>query len=619
MTDSAAITGLCQHDIAAQLLALMNVMRLERKFDLPATPVRLVGGGESETGPAAFFDSDFASGRFSASGDTDDLSGYDDLAAMASTIDETQMARMLAQDAGFVIDQPTGILTFMGEDRESVASDVAAIGAELPFLPKIITALRQAQRRITEWGGDDIGQAACLFLDRGATLPDEIYLLWAARQPGAVLVFSDRPGAAEHLARADGGIIPADTLWHRSDLSAPLQRLLDILLMARCARIGGAADSLAAHAAAAFGQRRFCRLADILPDDLRAQASTLLLDRVIDSPDSFLDSEDLVRSAEYAATFAVGAGQGGRLAEALCDRPAHRPMLRHVIATCALAVGDQTRAATEARRGLAEIVLRPSARSQCQQVLDVMAGEADPDMPAAQDAFLMALFTEPLRDTPARDRLALLHLGQPGAVATALMVRPGSLGPAGDAGSPPTWTYLADWQELLADDTARQPLLDQPALFKKLGLAGPDLPDLEAALKDGRRPEPAASRDAAGLAALALSLHGRYARALRLLHWLEVCDPDDPLMHKRLSDTMFRLDRIEDGFDHLDRALRLQPDNPLLHLSVARRAADLGFAAQALDAIERADAIWPGRPLVAWQAGRVRASLAGDPVRVAAR
>ncbi|MCF3972211.1 tetratricopeptide repeat protein [Paracoccus salsus] len=628
---AAAIVGMCDRGIAAQLIGLLNVIRLGRKFGAHAVLFHTAGQTAGAADLHMLLEPGFVSRWTAALTKQVELSGRPDLVMLLPDLSEAHLAGRIASGERFVIDRPPGILSLMDEGEDQVRREVAGIAAELPFIPEIGAALSEAVGCIEAWGGEDMSQAVALHLCRGGGSPgpspdhvaDEFARSWAARQTAAVLLFADCPQAEAHVARADPGLIAAGGLWAGDLGPEPARRkVLDILLMSRCARIGGASASLTARAAAALGGRRFCPLPEFLSPGERHQAASALIDRIVNDPASFLDLPDLVRSAEQAAIAAQTAGQGMRLARALCEQGVWtraRPFLRHVIAASALAGGDEALARVEAGRGLAESVLNHHATMQCRQVLDLIAGQDDPRDPASQDGFLVALLTDPAVESPTRDRLADLHLGRDGAMARTLMFPVGVLAarshPAVSDGRPAlaVWACRLDWQELLPDEAACRPMRDRPPLHAKLAMLGPELAEVEQALVSGHAlasPQPGETLDRLGLAAAALSLHGRHARALRLLKWLVRQRPDDPLTRKRLADVMFRLDRAEEGHAQLQAALRSRPDNPLLHLSLACRAADQGDARRAWDAHRHAGLIWSGSRIVSLLADQLRNRLA---------
>lgn len=612
MSDPAALIGLCRPGIAAQMLTILNTVRLARRLGVPAGLVA-EGWGRDETDPH-FEDGFIVPAGAAAVGDR-----RLDLATVMPVPHADAVAGQLRSGRQVVIDNPAGILVLADEDTDAVASEISAVAAELPYRADVRAAYDALLGHLDLAVGG-VGRAAALCLDPGAgpVLPDEVLSHWAAAQECPALLFGGEQGRAAHLQRGNPELFAVDAMIESAGAPPALRPLLQILLMARCALIGAGVGSRPALAAAAIGQRRFCPLPDDLPPAHLRQAMALLLDRVSGRPDSFADPADLIAGAEQAATFAIGAGQAHPFLADLSDQPGlmtARPRLRHVMAVLALSLGFHLRAGTEARRGLVGTVLDAPACARCQQVLDVLEGSADPGSCLAQDAFLMPLFANPSQRGPAQDQIARAQLLRAGGLAEALIYLPLPGLPAEGEGDLPLWTCRIDWAELLADDDARRTLIDEVALPERLALAGPDLPAIETALAAGGDPEIAPSAALfrqAGLAASALSLHGRYARALRLLEWLERADPGAALTQKRLSDTMFRLQRIEDGFDHLQRAIDAMPDNPLLHLALARHAAACGQAARALDALDTAETLSPGRALTAWQSGRVRADLAAD-------
>lgn len=604
MTDQPAILGRCAADAASRLTALLALMRLGRRLGVPA---RLVWGAG---GPAAHevLADDFAA-RWVAPEDPADAP------SLPAGAGEPQIAAALGRGGPVILDVAEALYP---HDPEDVAADAAALLAE-GFAPALLAEVEAAAARITAWGGAglDAVPALCLRDDpAGDHLPDEVARAWAARQPGAVLVFAADAEAGDHAAGDDPAMIPVQAL------AGPLCDMAQILLMARCARIGGAETGRLARVAAALGQRRFCPLPRILPEPERRAARAALLKRVLAGPHGFRGPADFGAAADYLVARPLAQPEARRLADALTGALAasgEGARLQVPLAAAALAAGAAAQARAAADTALAARGLDGAASRRCRQVLDILDARADPGDPAGQDRFLSVLFGRNSAPEPILARLAQTYLCQQGTVADWLMMPPalGRALAASGQGRLPLWSCRVDWQELLPDEAARDHLARHPSLPRKLAALGPHALAAEVPLQEGRVPAPpaAAAMQSAwltGLAASVLSAHGRYARALRLLHWLDGWRPGDPLTEKRLADTCFRLGNRERGHEILAQLLARCPDQPLLHLSRAHREAESGRPAAARAALDRAAALCPAAGFVEWQAELVAARQDAD-------
>lgn len=160
----------------------------------------------------------------------------------------------------------------------------------------------------------------------------------------------------------------------------------------------------------------------------------------------------------------------------------------------------------------------------------------------------------------------------------------------------PLYLFLADWPEFLSEDGV-QVLREAPLLESKLLVAAGSLgADVEKALeaKVGidvpRRPEAALI----GLYASSLGLHGRYKRALALLHWLDECRPGQADTAKRLANICWDVDNREAAIRWQRAAIGAAPTNSLLHLSMAIRMSRIGRLKDTHDHLELAEHLWPG-------------------------
>lgn len=169
----------------------------------------------------------------------------------------------------------------------------------------------------------------------------------------------------------------------------------------------------------------------------------------------------------------------------------------------------------------------------------------------------------------------------------------------------PLWLLQADWPEFL-DAPGRAALAGFPDLPTRLALAAPELgPQLETALEGGRafrrprRPEAVQL----GLYATALAVHGRYNRALKILHWLDGARPGQADVAKRLANVCWAAGSHDAALRWLHAATGAAPGNALLHLALAQRLIEAGQGAAAHRQLDAAEALWPELDLAALGAG----------------
>lgn len=643
MSDLSPILGFRKDRIGARLIGLLNLLRLGRKFGVP---VRFLWLSQPEgpypelADPCEFLAADFVARNITVIGQPPELAGRENLAALASTLDAALVAERLAAGRRFFSDAAFDAIAFMGEPLSDARAEIAAIAAELPLAPPLARALTQAQNRLARLVPGGLAQASAIHMRRGDLLdgipwslgawpakyvPDEFFRAWAAMQPGGVIVFTDTPAAARHMAGGNPHILPIDRLLDLERLTATERDMLELLLMGRCQQIGAPGGSAFSSAAAALGMARITALPHGLPEAERALAHQALLERAIAAPDSFFAPGDLAQSLHYASRHAIATGQAGRLVDALADSRAlmaAHPFTRRILAECAQAAGRQDQARALALRALEDPRLAGRDRGLCRGIVSAVRARAAPDGEETRDDFLAALFSQVAGRNAQLAQMAVMLLSRDGPVSRALMfprdLLPQLLG-GNDIGQPvlAPWFYLADWDELLGDDNARRPLLAGPPIHLKLRPLGPALRAAEAALTAGATPPPPGDEAEAarlGLGAAILSLHGRYARALRVLHWLDEIRPGDALTRKRLADTCYRIGNAERADAFMQDALRLAGGPPLMLLSMARRQAELRRPARARKHLLQAGQQWPGSVLLRQQARRIERLLAADPV-----
>lgn len=638
MTAFPPLIGYRQDRIGARIVCLLNVIRLGRRFGVPAQFVWVSdpkGAWPELTDPADFLDAGFVAEHIRIVPRVQTLRTLRNLSALAPTLDSDQFGRALKDGPPFQCDTAFGALCLMDEAEAEVRAELATIAAELPLSPRLTEERARLRRRLGRHGS---GAPAAIHVRRGDLLdghpwsltswpgkfvPDEFFRAWVARQDGPVVAFSDTPAAVRHLAKGQPRIVPIDDLLQGRDLRAAERDVLELLLMGDCARIGAPSNSAFSRAAQLVGQAVVDPLPASLPREALIAAYDALLDRVTGDPGSFLSSGDLAQSLVYATNHALMTGQGGRLVRACAgDQPlmAAHPFTRLLLAQAALSDGRRRMARRLLDAALADPRLQRRDRVQCEQMILLI--EADQDGFAPDEALLDQVFRGRNLGGAAVPIFAERALLAGGRASDALLFPPeladalardlhGGDDPAiralsgGEGGRViPPWLYMMDWAELLPDEDARQPLREHPPFYAKLRHIGHDAAEIEALLESGQRPPVPETRllaERAGLYGAVLTLHGRYRRALQVQSWLLEHCGDDPLVWKRLSNIHFLLGKRHEGMKYLDRALALQRNNPLMQASKARRMAADGRRGGALFHMGRAEEIWPELDLWAQQ------------------
>lgn len=648
LTDFPPITGYRQDRIGARIVCLLNTIRLGRDYGVPARFAWIgdQGGTYPELAdPRDFLDAGFVDRHIRVISGHLDVTPLRNLGALAPTMDRDHFARALARGDRFHCDAAFGPLRLIDEDVAEVRASLAAIAADLPLSPRLTRELAGLRERLAGLGAG----GAAIHVRRGDILdglpwslsswsskyiPDEFFRAWVAGLPGAVVAFSDTPDAVRHMAADQARIVPVDDLLAGRELLLAERDMLELLLMGDVARIGAPPYSAFSRAAQLVGGAAVDPLpAALLPAE-RAAAYQALLDRVIDRPDSFFAPGDLAQSLHFATAHALATGQGGRLVRARAGDQAlmrAHPFVRLLLALAALADGQRDLARELLDAALADPRLQPRDRRQCRQVL-MLAGADDKD--ADIDAALLeqmlpgrnpggpvmpVLAARVLMGDGPAGRALMFPPDLAAALATEAGEDPATAALAGSGGRAlPDWIPALDWAGLLPDETARQPLRQNPPLHAKLRYFDPEAAGAEAMLDAGEVPPPPATDLAAhmiGLYGAALALHGRYRRALLVQEWLTGIRPGDPMVWKRLSDIHFLLGRRHDGMVALDKALALRRDNPLLQVSKARRMAEDGRDKGALFHMGRAEQLWPGLGIWPRQRRLVMRDLAAAAAR----
>ena len=621
------IVGFWQDRSGARLICLLDMIRLSRKFGVPAHYLWLSqpdGPYPELADPGVFFAPELLARHVTVIDAPPDFGQRRALSSLSHVIQSAQFAEGLAKGARFHGGSMIEATRFIDEKPAEVSAELRAIMLDIPLAPRLAKALRTARRKIAKAGRKG---AAAIHVRRGDILdgdpwsyrawpskylPDEVFRRYVDLRDGPVIAFSDTPAAVHHLRQGDARIMPVDDLLADQDLSLAERDMLELLLMAECEEIAAPASSAFSMAAALIGGAREMPLPISLAPAERIRAYDELLDRAIHRPDSFLAPGDLAQSLVYAAQHAIAQGRAQEMLDGLNlseDFQTRFPFVRYWLALAALGAGKRAKAARMASKAIRSDHLRNADRKSVRQILD-LARIAKGDEGGAEDAsFLTVAFTGGGPLGPVLARQVLLRGG---AAAQALMFGPEMVellsepaetgmiatiadGQPGDAKVLPHWTYLADWAELIGNPSDRDNLSRHPPLPQKLAVGGELLATVEKKLLNDQLPAVPAAQGLLrlGFCAGKLGLHGRLRRAFVLLHWLDRVQPDNALTHKRLADCSYRAGNRAAGRRWLNSAIRLAPENALLHASACLRALEEPQPGRARRHLDQAMLYWP--------------------------
>lgn len=628
MAEAYPLIGFRKDRLGARFIALLDVLRLSRKFGLPGRFIWLSqpnGPYPELIDPASFFAPDFVAEHIEIVAEIPELGTHRALSSVAQINTSDQFRAALARGERFYSGGIIEVTRFSDETKADVTAELREIVSSLPLTQRLKNAMNRAKREIAKVGDN----ASAIHVRRGDILdadpwsyrawpskyvPDDFFQAFIAQHDGPVLAFSDTPAAVTHLAKGNPRVLPIDQLVGHSRLTPPERDLLELLLMSQCQEVGAPSSSAFSLAAAIVGGVWVRPLPASLPEEVRIATYDALIQRVITRPDSFFAPGDLAQSLVYAAQHAINSGQAEALLDGFDPGPQFHdrfPFVRYWMALVALAAGRHGEAHGIAAQAVGNELLRKNERQSAQQIIELTAAASVAEGPIDEAAFLSSTFDGPVTGGPLTPHLAKRLMTQPSRVAEVLMFSPAlarlllasdehgmgsALANGGTGEVLPGWTYLSEWPELLSNIQARDQLIRFPYLGEKLTIGQELLEVLEPALAEGKTPAVPDAPDALdriGFCASKLGLHGRFKRAFALLHWLDKQQPDQPLTHKRLADNCFRVGNSKAGMRWLNSAIDLAPQNPLLRLSLAERLIELDQMDAAKAAFEKAGELWP--------------------------
>lgn len=643
------IVGFRQDRLGARLICLLDIIRLSRRFGVPARYLWLSqpdGPYPELVDPSAFFAPELVRDHIEVVTDHPDVVGRRPLSSVSQVNKTEHFTNALKRGDRFLSGTMIEATRFADESPEDVRAALHDIVAELPLAPRLRAALHKAQRAIEKVGRKD---AAAIHVRRGDILdgvpwsyrpwqakyvPDEFFRQFVQMHDGPVLAFSDTPAAVHHLAQGDPRILPVDQLLADQGLSLPERDALELLLMSRCDVIAAPISSAFSTAAAMIGRARVLPLPAGLEQDQRERAYDALLDRVIAAPDSFFAPGDLAQSMVFAAQHAISRQRAAELLDRFrprSDFTERFPFVQYWLAMAAFSLGKRSLARNLAKKAIDNPNLRNTERQSATQLIEMakfskQANGASSGRSEDDATFLTVAFSA--SGGPLMPLLAHKVLSSGAAASQSLMFPPllvdllATLPEPGmssfmvddrdqDGRALPVWTFLSDWSELLDNSNLRDSLPRTPPVWQKTAVGTEMLAEYERRLAEGERPVALDEKGFVilGFCASKLGLHGKLRRAFQLLHWLEWLRPDDPLTHKRLADCCFRVGNVKAGWRWLDSALERSPDNALLHLSAARRAIATGDFPRARGHLGQAETHWPGLDLIKSTARELRRAV----------
>ena len=598
------ILGYRRDRVGARLIGILNVLRFQALFGADAARFLWVSEPDGPypdlADPAEIFDPAFLKDVIETVTRAPDQSCRAQLreAAQGDAVD--RFAARLADGALWACDAAFDIIRFKDERADAVARQVRGLTGSLALSPPLAAARAAARARLAAAGS---GEPVAIHLRRGDILdgdpwswqawpskyaPDEYYRAFLDGVGGPVIAFSDTPAAITHLAAGDPRIVPVGDLIEGQALTTAQRDVLEILLMADCARVAAPAFSAFSQAAHAVGGVTVVSLPQGLAPAARQGSDAALLDRAMRRHGSFFAPGDLAQSLIHVMPHAAASGAGA----ALVDRFARKrgfltrfPFVASALAELASRVDRRDTAAALTEGLAANPKATPRDRNLGAQVSGLITAGSGGATGSEGWDYLTDLFAGRRADGPVMPRLGALVLGAEGAVGRALgMPEQLALHLAGAfAGADgqlllPAWALQQGWVELIQMDEMARRVRTRPAISVRLGPAAAALAAAEA---DSGGAAPLLDAALLGWAATGLVIHNRLARAMRLLEAILAADPGDAMAAKRMADACFAAGNQKAAWRWMDRALETDPAAPLIHLSAAARLAGLGHTPSA--------------------------------------
>ncbi|WP_282029634.1 hypothetical protein, partial [Paracoccus marcusii] len=388
------IIGFRRDRIGARLICLLNTIRISKKFNVSGRFIWLSepdGPYPELVDPRDFLVHEFVERHIEICDRAPDKTGRKNLNALAPSTSSAHFAQMLQNGDLFECDSMSDIVRLMDESPTDVAREVREIASQLPLSDLLESALIEARERITAFGG---GQPIAIHMRRGDLLdgdpwsysgwpakfvPDEFFRAFISENDGPVIAFSDTPEVIGHMKDGNPRVVAVNELLENKGLRPAEQDLLELILMAGCSKVGAPIMSAFSRAAELVGGCKIVALPPHLNNSARILAYDALLDRVIDTPDSFYRPGDLAQSIPYAVNHAINTGRARPLVRSLSDNTDlldRFPFLYPDLARAALAAEMLGRAYKLAELGLANPKLRNRDRPACEQIFMMASAKA---------------------------------------------------------------------------------------------------------------------------------------------------------------------------------------------------------------------------------------------------
>ena len=272
MRNEPAILGFRQDRVGARLIGILNILRMREIADPAARFAWLSqqdGPYPDLADPTEIFAPGFVAEVMTLVAEPPQMDARRSLTAAAAGMRRSAMQAALAEGARWFSDAAFEMARFQDERAPEVAARTVELARALPLSPRLVAARDRAWARIMAAGGGDGAQPTAIHVRRGDILdgdpwsytawpskyvPDEFFRAFVAETTGPVLAFSDTPAALTHLAQGDPRIVPVAGLLDAEDGLTIAQRdVLEVLLMARCERVGAPSYSAFSRAAHVLG------------------------------------------------------------------------------------------------------------------------------------------------------------------------------------------------------------------------------------------------------------------------------------------------------------------------------------------------------------------------------
>jgi tetratricopeptide (TPR) repeat protein len=430
--------------------------------------------------------------------------------------------------------------------------------------------------------------------------PDEFYEA-ILEQPGVTaILFSDTMEVAEKISRKWPNAKTVNSLIGNHDLSELQRDLVELLLMARCRAVVAPSLSAFSSVASLIQNTPLRKLPFGLSESERWSAYDGLLKRIFSEPESFHNEGDFAQSLGYAFRHSLSTKKHAEfysLLKAEMDSGKDFAFYFPLIIALAIACKDDRSARQFTAEALQNKNIWPDDLRVCQG-LDSLAEHAFQDRLTGKRKFL-SHYLNRHKTNHDLDSIAHYFFAHEADIRDLFMIDMPSLKTFsyGDKASRvflfpidrelfngelnlafPFWIPNGDWPELNEKPQTRKNISLEPTLMQKFFEVPNDLRTAEINAHKNGTPLPESPEETAILStmATAFTLTGRYRRAQRLLFHCRKHRPDDPLVLKRLANTLLAVGENNRADANIERALEMAPDHVGLAIAMSERQQNKG-------------------------------------------